>query len=119
FLMDPLSKYPAINAVVEDLPDWLPDMQSMTVLFFEPDPTHTRVVNAWLTTNMQPKSDGPNEGRKDLTAPGDLLTLSIEFTGVTQSNYGVRLFAQRLLDEMNMTGMNPNTIPAFSQQISA
>jgi len=117
-LMDPQSKYPAITSVVSDLEDWLPDMQAFTVLFYETDVTHTKVVEAWLSTNMMPKSNGPNEGRKDLTAAGEGLPLSIEFTAVTQSNYGVRLLAQQLVDEMNLSGLNPNHIPAFVDRVS-
>lgn len=118
-LMDPQSKYPAITSVVSDLEDWLPDMQTFSVLFFETDVTHTKVVEAWLSTNMMPKSDGPNEGRKDITAGGEGLQLSIEFTAVTMSNYGTRLLAQQLVDEMNLSGLNPNHIPAMIDRISA
>lgn len=119
-LMDPITKFPAVvsngRASPEDL---LPDYTGMTVLYFEPDPTHTKVVKAWLVTNMMPITDGTNEGRRDLTAANEGLELSIEWTALTQEGDGVLRFAQSLLDAMNRTGMNPNMQPAFIQRISA
>lgn len=125
-LMDPISKVPGVvtralqngentgnNTPPGPTPDMLPDFTGMTVLFFEPDPTHTRVIHAWLCTNMHPKTAGEVVGNRDLTSAGESVQYSVEFTSLTQEGYGVRLYAQRVLDEMNENAINPNTMPAF------
>ncbi len=119
-IMDPQTKYPAILAKKgRALTDILPDYNSMTVLFIEPDPTGTRVLEAWLCTNMQPKTTGEITGSRDLTQPGEKRELSIEFTAITQVGEGVNLFAQRQLDAMNLNGMNPNQHKAFVNAVEA
>lgn len=118
-IMDPITKFPNVVTRGRRPQDLLPDYYSMTVLFFEPDPTHTKVDKAWLCTNMYPKSDGPVEGRRDLTSAGSTNEISIEFTAISQVGIGVNQFAQRILDEMNLTGNNPNIRPAFVDKISA
>lgn len=121
-IMDPITKVPGVvtRALQDEGPsggkltgDLLPDYTSMTVLFFEPDPTHTRVIHAWLSTNMRPKTAGEVVGSRDLTAAGESSQYDVEFTALTQEGYGVRLYAQKVLDEMNENAINPNTMPAF------
>lgn len=119
-LMDPETKVPNVMTRAGEKPtDLLPDYGSATVLFIEPDPTQTRVVHAWLSTNVMPKTAGEVTARRDLTAAGETTTYTIEFTSMTQEGYGVNLFAQRYLDEMNMSAVNPNLKPAFVDQIEA
>lgn len=112
-IMDPITKVPNVVTRGKRPADLLPDYYGMTVLFFEPDPTHTKIDKAWLCTNMYPKSDGPVEGRRDLTSAGSTNEFSIEFTALSQVGVGVNQFAQRMLDEMNYLGNNPNVRPAF------
>jgi hypothetical protein len=117
-MMDPITKVPNIMTRSGDKPtDILPDYTSCTVLFIEPDPTHTRVVHAWLCTNMHPKTAGEVVGARNLTAAGETVEYSVEFTALTQEGLGVQLFAQRYLDEMNMSAVNPNLKPAFVDKI--
>ena len=117
---DPDTKVPNIATLIGDKPtDLLADMYSATCLFFEPDPTHTTVVKAWLTTNMAPMSTGDITGKRDLSSAMDQNELSIEFTGLSQSSLGVRLFAQAILDNINLANANPNLAPAFVEGISA
>lgn len=119
-IMDPQTKFPAVVTRGSKKPtDLLPDYNGMTVMFVEPDPTHTKVVQAWLCTNMRPKTGGDVTGRRDLTAAGETVDYQVEFTAVTQVGAGVNKFAQRLLDEMTLTGANPNLRPAFVDQITA
>jgi hypothetical protein len=119
-MQDPETKYPWVitngNGNVKDL---LVDYMAMTVLFFEPDPTHTKIQDAWLCTGMMPKSDGTREGRKDGTGAGEMLELQIEYTATTQVGLGVIAMAQKILDTINLSGVNPNTRPAFVDSISA
>lgn len=118
-LMDPITKVPGVMSRVGEKPgDLLPDFTGATILFFEPDPTHTRIAKAWLCTNMHPKgSIGELVGSRDLTSGGDTLTYSIEFTALTQVGYAVNLLAQTYLDNLNLTGVNPNNTPAFVSRI--
>ncbi len=117
---DPDSKIPAISTMDgvtnEDL---LADVYSATMLFFEPDPTHTKIAKAWLTTNMYPKSTGEITGKRDLTAGGELSELTVEFTGVSQTGLGVMAFAQSLLTAINIKNANPFARNAFIDKISA
>lgn len=117
-MMDPETKVPGIMATGTTPGDILPDYHSMTVMFIEPDRTHTRVVEAWLCTNMQPKTAGEVVGSRDLTTGGELTQYAVEFTALTQTGVGVRNFAQSYLAELNKPGINPNLSPAFVDQIS-
>lgn len=118
-LMDPNTKAPLIATLGKGVKTLLPDDIGATVMFMEPDPTYTKVDKAWLVTNMMPKADGPVEGRRDLTSAGNMNEFNIEFTGIAQYGYGVNQYAQKLLDEMNLTGANPNARPAFTTSIQA
>lgn len=119
-IMDPDTKVPGIttlgNGKVTDL---LPDVYSMTVLFFEPDPTFTKVQRAWLIGNMYPTGAGDDTGRRDKTQDGEQLILNITYTGLQQVGYAVNHFAQKILDSMNKTGTNPNQAPAFVDTVAA
>lgn len=117
---DPDSKVPMLSTIANVRPqDLLADMYSATMLFFEPDPTHTKVAKAWLTTNMYPKSTGEIVGKRDLTSAGETLELNIEFTGVSQTGLGVVSFAQQMLNRINLTNANPNLRNAFLQNIAS
>lgn len=120
FIMDPDTKVPGLVTRSGDKPtDLLPDIYSMTMLFFEPDPTFTKIQRAWLVGNMYPQSGGDNTGRRDKTADGDQVTHTIAWTGMQQVGLAVNRFAQKYLDAMNKTGTNPNLKPAFVDAIDA
>lgn len=117
---DPDNKVPMINTLTTSRPyTMLADISSATMLFVEPDATHTKVAKAWLGTNMRPRDNGKVEGKRDLTSPGDLSELSVGFTGVYQSGIGVDTFAQAILNSLNMNNANPNLRPAFVRGIQA
>ena len=119
-LMDPETKYPRVISQGDaNVGDLLPDFQAMTVMFIEPDPTHTKVVKAWLSTNMMPLTGGENLGSKEIGTGGQEVEHSVEFSAITQIGQAVSDFAQRLLDELNLTGANPNRRPAYLDELSA
>ena len=119
-LMDPNSKYPGVVSRGSRQPtDLLPDYVGATMLFVEPDPTHTKVQTAWLCTNMMPRSGGEVTGRRDITAGGETKDYSIEFSAITQVGAGVDKFAQQMLDDLVLSGVNPNLRPALVDTISA
>lgn len=119
-MMDPDTKIPGIFSLPNvKPPNALADMASATALFYEADPTNTVISKAWLSTNMMPKSSGDEEGKRDLTAGKEQLDLSIAFTAITSSNFGVKAFAQSILDRINFTNANPALRPSFLQNVSA
>lgn len=119
-IMDPDTKF-ALATNLENTPNqaWTAEQYTATVLFFEPDPSHRRVTKSWLCTNMMPHTNGDEDGRRDMTAAGELLTLSIPFTCITQTGVGVKQLAQSLLDELNKTNANPYLRPAFVEGIDS
>lgn len=117
-IMDPNSKFANIATATNAPSDLLADMYAATMLFIEPDPTHTRVVQSWLGTNMYPTTTGEVVGGRDITAAGETVTYDIPFTGIYQYGLGVDLFAQQILSAMTMSGANPQNRPAFVDAIS-
>ena len=116
--MDPDSKVPGIATLNGLTPsDMLPDMTTATVLFFEPDPTFTTVNKAWITTNMFPKGTGAIEAKRELSSAQEGLEFTVDWTGISQSSLGVRLFAQSILDSINIANASPTTQPAFVEGI--
>jgi hypothetical protein len=112
-IMDPDAKVPGIATRANAPTDLLPDMYSMSIIAFEPDPTFTKVNAAWLMTNMYPTTAGDFTGRRDKTSDGEELVLSIPWTGIQQVGIAVDRLAQALLDAMPKTGTSPNLKPAF------
>lgn len=118
-MMDPNTKFANVSTLAGQRPtDMLADQYAATMLFIEPDPTHTKVVKSWLITNMWPEGTGEITGRRDLTAAAEPVNLDISFTGIAQYSLGVDAFAQRMLDGINITGANPYNRAAFVQAIS-
>jgi hypothetical protein len=118
-MMDPDTKVALVSTLTGQKPDdLLADWYSMTCMFIQPDPTGTKAFRAWLVTNMYPLGTGEIVGKKDKTAPGELSTLQIKFAGISQFNLGTTLFAQSLMDAINLANANPYLRPAFVQNIA-
>ena len=120
-LKDPDAKHALAGITARGPTDLLADWFSATVLVFEPSPSLSHVTNAWITTNMYPRSTGDIIGKRNMTEASELSNLSIEFTGISQYGAGVTAFANRLLTEMrtSMTHADPYMRPAFVQSIAA
>lgn len=119
-LMDPDTKFAMAGTLSGQKPDdMLADWYSASALFFEPDPTHKKVVKSWVTTNMFPKGTGEIIGKRDLTSASELSNLTVEFTGLSQFNLGTNVFAQRILDSINIDNANPYLRESFIQDIHA
>lgn len=126
-IMDPDTKFANVatlptgdvNSSYGPPADMLADMYTATMIFIEPDPTHTRVVKSWLITNMFPLSTGDIVGSRDLTAANENLTVDITYAGIAQYGLGVDAFAQQLLTSISIAGANPYTENAFVQAIDA
>lgn len=119
-IMDPNSKFAAINTIRgNNVTDLLADMYAATMIFIEPDPTHTKVVKSWLGANMWPKSNGEVTGERDVTTGGEAVNYDIEYAGILQFGDGIDAFAQKLLDAISLSGANPYNRAAFVDGISA
>ena len=118
-MMDPDTKFALLgtggNANVKDL---LADWYSASCLFMVPDPLHKKVDKAWITTNMFPLSNGDITAKRDLTTSQEMLTLDIEFSGISQTGLGVNQFAQSILNSINITNADPFMRAGFVNRIS-
>ena len=102
------------NGMVLDNNVWSTENYTMTVLFIEPDILNNRVVNAWLVSNMFPKSVPNIIGKKDKKADKEVEELTIEFGGFAlhSRNQHVRKMAQDMLDSLALYQLtNDNIIP--------
>lgn len=119
-MMDPDTKYAMVGTLANGAPsDMLADQYTGTILVFEPDPTHSKVEKAWITTNFAPMNNGEVIGRRDLTAASEILTLTIPFTGISQYGLGPKLLAQDILNNIRKTNADPFKRPAMVDGISA
>lgn len=119
-LMDPETKYALLGAMKKaDVKDMLADWFTATCLFIVPDPLHKSVDKAWLTTNMAPLGTGEIVGKRDLTSAKSILTLDVEFSGISQVGFGVNSFAQQVLDSINILNADPFNRPSFVNRIAA
>lgn len=118
-LMDPETKFALLSTIgSQDVKDHLADWYSATCLFVVPDPIHKHVDKAWITTNMFPLSNGDITAKRDLTSSQEILTLDIEFSGISQYGLGVNHFAQQILDNINTLNADPFMKPSFVDKIS-
>lgn len=118
-MMDPETKFALLGtmgrAAVKDM---LADWYSASCLFFEADAQFRKVDKAWITTNMYPKTQGDVKSKRDLTTGQELLTLDIDFAGISQFGLGVTQYAQSYLDSINTLNADPFMKPAFINKIS-
>lgn len=117
-LMDPETKFALLGTMGNRPEDMMADWYSATCLFIVPDPLHKQVDKAWLTTNMFPTSTGAITAKRDLKSGQEMLTLDIEFPGISQYGMGVSRFAQTILDGIINTGADPSMKTAFATGVS-
>ena len=119
-IADPETKYALLGTMGKpQVKDMLADWFTATCLFLVPDPLHKTVDKAWLTTNMAPLGTGEITAKRDLTSSQEILTLDIEFSGISQVGLGVNQFAQQVLNSINIQNADPFMRPAFVNSIAA
>jgi hypothetical protein len=91
--------------------------QGFVALFIEPDNTLTRVVNAWLCSNMQPRSGGEIVGRRETGGGAEVISVPIEFTAWTMNNEPVVDLATRILDGLRLQDLRPVSVKPFENAI--
>jgi len=119
-MMDPDTKVPMISTIAGYRPDdQLPDTFTCTLLAYELDPNHIRVAKSWVVVNVMPKGTGDIEGVRDLTAPGELKNLDLEWSGWAVSGLGIDAMTQSIVDGMTLANANPFLRNAHIQTIDA
>lgn len=88
---------------------------SLEVLFFEPDPTHTVVVDAWYCKNFYPVVAG-TEGQRDLRRELGP-TLSVKYSATTEQGDAVMKLALETLTGFNLAAVNPYERAALVERI--
>jgi len=120
-IMDPDLTHPGIIAqpayIAAGSPAWLPNMYTMTVLFFEPDVTFTNPTSAWLCTNMQPRTGGEITGKMEVNSANDVVTQTIEFTALTLQSSPVIELASQYLRSLKLTDMRPFDLRPYADVI--
>jgi len=105
-MMDPDTKTALVSTLQSyhdagsDLLEMTPEMYSWTMLYIEPNITHTKVVHAWLCSNMWFDNNGAIEGSRDGTGKG-IKEISVTFSPITMMDVHVRNFAYRVLQTLN------------------
>lgn len=111
-MMDPVTKKANIHSYLGDIEEiggmYTPDFYTGTMIFIEPDITNKVVTNAWLCTNMFPKSAGENIGKRDIHSAGELVEHSIEFTAISTPEEPVLVLAQSLLNNLTVLNKVPD-----------
>lgn len=119
-MMDAEAKYALLGTLGNpNIKDLLADWYTATCLFIVPDPLHKTVDKAWITTNMMPQGEGDVTAKRDLSTGQEILTLDIEFTGLSQYGLGVNKFAQTILDQISTTNADPSMRASFIDRVSA
>jgi hypothetical protein len=114
--MDPETKRANVANEDIELTDMLPDKNTATVLYMEPDATGRYVVNAWLSTNMQPKGTTERIGRRNPQEGNQTAEITMPYTAITAVGPGVLALAQKILEETTFTGANPG-VKAFLDDV--
>ena len=119
-MMDPETKFALLGTLGSvHVRDLLADWYAATCLFIVPDPLHKTVDKAWVTTNMMPQGLGEITAKRDLSSGQEILTLDVEFTGMSQFGMGVNKFAQTILNQISITNADPFMKPSFINGVSA
>lgn len=111
-MMDPDTKKPLVSNLIKNIDEvggiYTPDFYTGTVLFIEPDTTQKVVVDAWLRTNMAPKSNGERTGKRDMKTAGNTVDISIDWSGITMNNEAVLKLAQTTLNGLSILSKVPD-----------
>ena len=111
-IMDPDTKTPSVVRFMNSIDQvggmYTPDFYTATCIFIEPDVTRMDVLDAWLCTNMFPKSDGERTGKMDKRSPAEFVEHSIEFTAITLNTEPVQKLAKSILSNLSVLKQIPD-----------
>lgn len=122
YIMDPDLKTPGIVQKAKYINAGSPVItdadKSFTVLYIESDNTMSRPLKAWLSANHQPTGDLPDlKGFAERGQPLQTVDVSLEFTAYTQQGQAPLLFAQAILNSINLTEMRPLELAGITNRI--
>ena len=111
-MMDPDTKKPLVSKFIKNIDEiggmYTADFYTGTILFIEPDVTQKQVVDAWLSTNVFPKSNGERTGKRDIKSAGESPELSIEWASITMNNEAVLKLADSILAKLTILNKLPD-----------
>lgn len=111
-LMDPDTKAALIGTYINDINDiggiYTAELYSFSMLFIEPDPTNKVALEAWLCTNMFPKTAPEITGGRSENGAGQLQDISVEFSAITMSTASVKKMAQDVLKGLTILTKIPD-----------
>lgn len=111
-LMDPDTKAALIGTYIDNIEDiggvYTAEMYSFSMLFIEPDPINKVVQEAWICTNMFPKTGPEITGSRTENGAGQLLDISVEFAAITMSTQSVKEMAQDTLKNLTILSKIPD-----------
>jgi hypothetical protein len=93
-----------------------PDLYSFTALAYEPDPTHTKALEAFMLFNQYPQSSGEIQLSRNLVSNKDIGRLSITFNGFAVTDSSVLALANAYITRHRTTGMgkfNSDTVSSI------
>lgn len=117
-LRDEETEAPAIIAeqayIDAQSPELLPDMISMSMLFFEPNPNWTACNTAYLCVNMMPRGI-TIESAKNKQDNKEVEIVELAFTALTSVDKNVNALANSYMSSLVRTGLTGRTLsPALS-----
>lgn len=80
----------------------------LSVMFIEPDPTHTLVVDAWLCEEFHPVMFGGIPGVRDLVRENYAAVITVEYDAKTRRGSEINQTAAELLKGLNVQSANPH-----------
>lgn len=95
---------------------YLPHYFTGTVLYAELDVVNVNVVQAWLTTNLAPKTAGSDTAQRNLQEASTIATYEVPVTGITVCTKGTRRLAQAFIDNADIFKKLPEDAPIFAHE---
>ena len=121
-VLDPDLQLPGIIASPEYIaagsPAILPEQQSFSVMFIEPDITLTRVTNAWLSTNMMAKTGGDIIGKREIAGAAEVPTVTIPFTSMTMEGAEINKAALEYLKTLSLADLRPLELRSYNEELN-
>lgn len=110
-LMDPETGYPKA-VTLRDPGDLMLDEISASAIYFEPSRNFRDVTHAQLVVGIMPRSTVPIEMRRDKDEDGQIREISMEFTGLIESDtWAAKQIARRMMSQMQLYNSDGREAP--------
>lgn len=121
-IKNPQTQYADIITLKENFrpSDMLADYMAGSICWYEPDPTYSYPLKAWIHLNARPNESMPVKGEADNTGgAGSLSEADIPFTGIYIYGGAAFRLAKKLMDSSPMFGTSPLVAPYLIDEVSA